>query len=199
MNEGENGETSGCERWELESALDVLLVLLYSEGPQGDLCEPIEGITRLDKLMYLLSKTPELEQIIKKGYRFQADNFGPFAPELFDDIEALKEENVVEVISERKTRDKIDTVDEESVEKEAADSENSTSWKAYNVQKYELTESGKNIASSLFNCLTEKQKIELKKIKADYGGMSLTSLLHFVYSKHPDMTGKSKIREKILG
>lgn len=186
------------EEWELKSALDVLIVLLYSQGSEGRVDEPIEGITRLDKLMYLLSKTHEFATIISKGYHFEADNFGPFAPELFDDIEALKQEDVIRVVSERKTRDKIETIDEEYVEKEAIDSENVTSWKSYPVEKYELTDSGKRVASLLYNNLTSEQKEELKRIKSVFGQMNLNSLLHYVYSKYPELTGESVIKGRIL-
>jgi hypothetical protein len=182
------------EGWNLESALDVLILLLYTEGNEAKVGEPIEGITRLDKLMYLLSKSPEFAQIIDKGYQFEADNFGPFAPELFDDIEALKQEKVIAVTSTRETKNKIETIDEEYVEKEI----DIASWKSYPVEKYELTESGMKIGSLLYNCLSEKQKAELKNIKSVFGKMSLNALLHFVYSKYPDMTGKSKIRDEVL-
>jgi uncharacterized protein YwgA len=185
------------ESWELESALDVLIVLLYSEGSEGKIGEPIEGITRLDKIMYLLSKSPEFAAIINKGYQFEADNFGPFAPELFDDVEALKQEDVVRVVSERKTRDKIETIDEEYVEK-VIDKENVISWKSYPVEKYELTDSGKRVGSLLCNSLTIKQKEELKRIKSVFGVMNLNSLLHYVYSKYPELTGKSVIKERVL-
>jgi hypothetical protein len=185
------------DSWNLESALDVLIVLLYTEGNEAKVGEPIEGITRLDKLMYLLSKSPEFAQIIDKGYQFEADNFGPFAPELFDDIEALKQEKVIAVASRRETKNKIETIDEEYVEKEI-DKEDNTSWKSYPVEKYELTESGMKIGSLLYNCLSEKQKTELKNIKSVFGEMSLSALLHFVYSKYPEMTGKSKIKDEVL-
>lgn len=83
------------EEWHLESALDVLVVLLYAEGPKGRVGMPIEGITRLDKIMFMLSQSPEFSEIIDKGYQFKAYNYGPFAPELFDDIEALKLEGII--------------------------------------------------------------------------------------------------------
>lgn len=185
------------ENWNLESALDVLIVLMYAEGDEKKVGEPIEGITRLDKLMYLLSKSPEFAKTIDKGYHFEADNFGPFAPELFDDIEALKEEEVITVTSRRETKNKIETIDEEYVEKEI-DKEDNASWKSYPLEKYELTESGMKIGSLLYKCLSEKQKTELKNIKSVFGKMSLNTLLHFVYSKYPEMTEKSKIRDKIM-
>jgi hypothetical protein len=68
--------------WNIESGLDVLMLLLYSEGTTGKIGEPLEGITRLDKIMYLLSQSKEFSSIVQENYEFQADNFGPFAPEL---------------------------------------------------------------------------------------------------------------------
>ncbi len=197
-----NDQTSQGECWNLESGLDVLIVLLYSEGPTSQIAEPIEGITRLDKIMYLLSQTPEFGKIIDKGYHFEADNFGPFAPELFDDIEALKQENIISVVSKRATKNKIETIDEEYVEKgasdKAADKEVVPSWKSYSVERYELTDEGMKVGAKLYSCLTEKQKTELKRIKRVFAEMNLGALLHYVYTKFPELTGKSKIRDKVL-
>lgn len=198
--QNQNQQNQG-ECWNLESALDVLIVLLYSKGPEGSTGEPIEGITRLDKIMYLLSKSPEFQGVVNKGYQFEADNFGPFAPELFDDVEALKQENIIAVTSSRDTKTKIETIDEEYVETEAADrasDEGITSWATYPVERYELTEEGKRIGSLLFNCLSEQQKIQLKNVKSIFGGMKLSALLHYVYTKYPELTDKSKIRNRVL-
>ena len=192
----QNNPLNQGECWSLESGLDVLIVLLYSEGPNSQIGEPIEGITRLDKIMYLLSKNPEFGKIIEKGYRFEADNFGPFAPELFDDIEALKHENIISVVSTRATKNKIDTIDEEYVEKGAsnrvADKEDVTSWKSYPVERYELTEEGMTVGAKLYNCLTEKQQTELKRIKRVFAEMNLGALLHYVYTKYPSLLANQK-------
>ena len=188
------------ERWKPESALDVLMLLLYSEGDSGEIGEPIEGITRLDKIMYLLSQSPEFSQIVNKSYEFQADNFGPFAPELFDDIQALKQECIIGA-SERKTKNKIETVDEESVEKVFdEESDINVSWKKYPVETYKLTDLGMKIAAQLYDNLTEPQKMKIKKIKKTFGEMSLKNLLYYVYSTAPTkMLEKSKIKKEVLG
>lgn len=190
-----------AESWKPESALDVLMILLYSEGRSGEVGEPIEGITRLDKIMYLLSQSTEFSQIINKSYEFQADNFGPFAPELFDDIQALKQECVIDTSSERKTKNRIETVDEESVEKVFDEEPDmNVSWKKYPVETYKLTEIGMKIATQLYNNLTEAQKIEIKKIKKTFGEMNLKNLLYYVYSTAPGkMLAKSRIKNEILG
>jgi len=189
------------ESWVPESALDVLMLLLYAKGQSGENGEPIEGITRLDKIMYLLSQSNEFSKIVNKGYNFQADNFGPFAPELFDDIQALKQEGIIVGASERKTTNKIETVDEESVEKIFEDeTDMKVSWKKYCVETYKLTDLGMRIASQIYNNLTDSQKTELITIKKRFGQMSLKNLLYFVYSTAPsNMLEKSKIRKQVLG
>ena len=187
--------------WNPESALDVLVVLLYEKGSEGRVGEPIEGITRLDKIMYLLSESPEFREIVDKGYKFEADNFGPFAPEIFDDIEALKQEKIIKVVSKREPKNKIETVDQESVEQvldEERDTDKKISWKTYPIERYELTNRGLQMGSLLHNGLTEEQKMRLEKTKKVFGKMSLKNLLHYVYSRYPKMTKRSKIKEKIL-
>ena len=182
--------------WEPQSALDILLVLLYTEGPNGKLGEPIEGITRLDKIMFLLSETDEFKDIIKNGYIFEADKFGPFAPELFDDIELLKQEGILEVVSERKAKGKAEIADDESMlktidEEDIQDTE-------FLVKKYKLTEDGMNVANLIYNELSEKQKKRLNSIKKSFQNIDLTDLLHYVYTRYPETIEKSKIKEKVL-
>jgi len=187
--------------WNLESGLDILMLLLYSEGKTGKIGEPIEGITRLDKIMYILSQSKEFSPVVQENYEFQADNFGPFAPELFDDIQALKQECIIETSSEKRTKNKIDTADEESVERvfeEEPDMQ--VSWKKYPLETYKLTELGMRIAAQLYNNLTQSQREELKRVKGTFGEMSLKNLLYYVYSKAPSsMLEKSKIKKEVLG
>lgn len=198
MSVDENNQQKGS--WNLESGLDVLMLLLYSEGACGKIGEPIEGITRLDKIMFLLSESKEFSPVVNKNYEFQADNFGPFAPELFDDIQALKQERIINT-TEKKTRNKIDTVDAESVEK-VFEEENdmNVSWKKYPLETYQLSELGMKIAAQVYSNLSESQKQELKRIKKTFGNMNLKNLLFYVYSTAPSkMLEKSKIKEDVLG
>ena len=187
--------------WTPESALDILITLLFAKGSEEHFGEPIEGITRLDKILYLLSESSEFKQIVNKGYTFEADRFGPFAPEIFDDMAALKQEGIIRVVSAREPRNKIETVDEETVEQvldEDKAKEKNVTWKTYPVERYELTERGLQIGSLLYNGLAENQRMKLEEMKEDFGKMNLKSLLHYVYSKYPRMTEKSEIREKVL-
>jgi len=183
------------EIWEPESALDILIALLYAKGKQGNVGESIEGITRLDKLMFLLSRNKYLESIVNKGYNFEADNFGPFAPELFDDIEALKHENVLAVTSSRKPVNRTEVADEDAVLDPLDDADPDDD---YLVNCYVLTEEGMQIGKLIWNGLTPEQRTEISRIKSTWQSKSLTELLHFVYRRYPETTEKSKIRDKIL-
>ncbi len=196
-----NTEIGNVKAWSIESALDVLIVLLYVKGSEGQFGEPIEGITRLDKIMYLLYETTEFQNLINKGYRFQADNYGPFAPEIYDDIEALKQEGIIKTTSERESKDKIETVDQESIElplDEQKGKDKNVSWTTYAVENYELTNGGMEIGSMLYNGLTDKQRRQIESLKKTFGKMNLKNLLHYVYSKYPKMIEKSKIKDKVL-
>jgi len=198
------------EIWKPESSLDILIVMLYAKGVEGRIGEPIEGITRLDKIMFLLSETEEFRETVNKGYEFEAYNFGPFAPEIFDDIAALKQEGIIEAVSSREPKNKIETIDEQTMEQPLnedieIEDDHATrrerkdiSWKNYSVERYELTDLGLRIGSFLFNGLSEGQRTKLESTKKAFQKMSLKNLLHYVYAKYPEMTKRSKIRRKVL-
>jgi len=184
------------EVWEPQSALDILIALLYAEGNEGKKGESIEGITRLDKLMFLLSRSEEFKEIVNKGYNFEADNFGPFAPELFDDIEALKQENILNIISTRHPNNRTEVADEQIVIDPKEDDEPSDN--DYPVNKYQLTNNGLQIGKYIWNGLNEKQKEKILIIKKTWENKNLIDLLHYVYKRYPETTEKSKIKEKVL-
>jgi len=184
------------EVWEPQSALDILIALLYAEGNEGEKGESIEGITRLDKLMFLLSRSEEFKEIVNKGYNFEADNFGPFAPELFDDIEALKQENILNIISTRQPNNRTEVADEQIVIDPKEDDEPSDN--DYPVNKYQLTNNGLQIGKYIWNGLNKKQKEKILIIKKTWEKKNLIDLLHYVYKRYPETTEKSKIKEKVL-
>jgi uncharacterized protein YwgA len=181
------------EAWNPESALDILIALLYAKGNENEYGEPIEGITRLDKLMFILYKNPKFEKIIEKGYNFQPDNFGPFAPELFDDIEALKDEKVIKVNSSRNPKthaevaaEEINTLEEEIIEND------------YQVKEFKLTEEGIEIGKLIWNGLSIEQQSLLNSMKKFWTDRSLDELLHYVYKKYPETAEKSRIKDRYL-
>src|SRR3989344_6285597 len=65
---------------------DMILLLLYGRGAKGHFSEPIQGITRLMKLLFLLEK----EAGINDGFSFVPYKMGPFSSEVYPELEFLR-------------------------------------------------------------------------------------------------------------
>ena len=149
-----------------------LLLLLYSKGKSGDLNEKITGITKLEKLLFLVK-----EEVLKKHklpfeedyYVFRPYNYGPFTEELFDDIELLSDLGFLPKTDERENDDFV------------------------------LTSEGAQKASEIKDLLPNDIVAGIENIKKNYADRSLNNLLEYVYTKYPDYTLKSQIKDKILG
>ena len=185
----------------VDSGMDVLLLLLYAKGETGKVNEPIRGITRLEKLMFLLNEEGGFHKYIS-DYQFTPYDFGPFSSELWDDIETLKDESLGLVEKEEvsssyfiEISDAEKAIDEESELKEVS----SDSSQEKKMEVYRLTERGKKVSEQLFNELTPEEQSALEMIKRKFNSISLFELIRYVYLKYPESTAYSKIRKDILG
>ena len=78
------------------SRADMLLLLLFAEGPSKQKGETIKGKTRLQKEVFLTQK--KLRDVgIFTYYSFKPYKLGPYSKELYDDIELMEYEGVIEV------------------------------------------------------------------------------------------------------
>lgn len=183
----------------VETGMDVLLLLLYAKGASNKLNEPIKGITRLEKLIYLLDQEGGFHKYVS-DYQFEPYDFGPFSNELWDDIETLKDESLVETqrVSSRYFVEVSDG--EKALEEENEFTENVTEpSKEKEIEIYSLSETGERVAEQLFNELTPEEQHVLENIKKEFNSISLFELIRYVYLKYPKSTTHSRIREKILG
>jgi uncharacterized protein YwgA len=179
----------------INSATDVLLALLYAKGSTGKNNEPIAGTTKLEKFIFLISKETDLKDTISKDYDFTPDNFGPCSHELFDDIEMLKDAKFIEE-KERQTYSPLDEGDTEACQDAALDSE--AYPKPRQVRVFSLTEKGEKIGAILFNSLSPVEQEQLVVLKQLYNKKPVSQIIREVYTKYPEMTGESKIKEKIM-
>ena len=85
----------------ITSAADLLLLLLYAKGSTRAYNEEIPGITRLEKLMYLLLKEGGFEEILKNDIHFEPYDFGPYSSEVYDLLEAFREMDIVNIRTKR--------------------------------------------------------------------------------------------------
>ena len=69
---------------------NILLMHIISKARRGDL-----GTTKLAKLVYLIECKLAKDKIKTFNYHFKRDNFGPFTKEIYEDLEALEENDLI--------------------------------------------------------------------------------------------------------
>ena len=89
---------------------DVLLLLLSAlSDPNAK--QRMAGITRLEKMMFLLQKETEFSGKLHNKFNFEAWKFGPFSKEIYEDLDLLASLDLVE-IRERKLPSYIEYTEE---------------------------------------------------------------------------------------
>lgn len=180
----------------VKSAADLMVLLLYAKGYSGKLNEKIKGITRLEKLMYLLLKEGGFEELLSQEISFDAYDFGPYSAEVYNLLESLQAMEIVKIEEERISSVK-DVIDIFYAEAEGQIEETTGEF----MEVYSLTKDrGFIIARKLLEeRVTDEELGRVEKIKGEYNALSLEDLLKYVYKKYPESTKKSKIIEKIFG
>ena len=178
------------------SATDVLLALLYAKGSTGKYNEPISGTTKLEKFMYILNQESDLQKIIEEEYKFVPDNFGPCAHEIFDDIEMLKDANIVK----EESKPLYTSLDEGDTETSNMDSMiiDDEHIKPTNLRVFSLTEKGEKIGSILFKSMNEEEQNKITILKKLFNKRPVSHIVKYVYEKYPHMIGESIIRDSLL-
>jgi len=176
----------------VKSAVDLMVLLLYA-NKGGE----IRGITKLEKLIYLLLKEGDFEDYpdILGEYSYKPYDFGPYSEGVYDNIEALKSMNMIGVREDKfeNFREVVDGM----IYRYNEDEEYLPEQKI--VEIYKLNERGRKVAEHLEKTLTPDERGNIEDIKVKYNKMSLKELLHYVYTKYPESTAKSKIVNRILG
>lgn len=135
------------------------LALMYA----GD-GEPIEGRTRLQKLVFLMQKRLEEageDPLQSDDYEFVPYDYGPFSKELYDDLDATIARGMVEGREEDLGEDKV-------------------------KYDYEIQDQGKQWVGDQLSKEEAQRILELaEEIKDEYGEVNLSDLIDEVYSRYP--------------
>lgn len=184
----------------------LLLMLGIGEGEdETDIANGINGITRLQKFLFLL----ENEDYIKKnddGYQFEAYKAGPYSPTLYDDLEFLENIGLIRseisgVATEEEAADMNFTFEElmDNVEDLKDSLEDIKTADVYDEKRFRITEDGADKVKTILKKEEFAPVINgIRKIKSKFGHYSLNDLLYYVYTKYPEMTTESEIKEHVL-
>jgi hypothetical protein len=183
-----------------------LVLLLVGINPGGEIGEGIGGITRLQKLLYLLEQEERLTPT-EKGFEFTAYKAGPYSSKLYDDLEFLENLGLLEseVAGEATSPEaaEVDLLNFDELMDDGADASpagvDGLAADAYEERRFRISKEGIKRIQSLVDSGQYKPVIDgVRRIKRKYGDYSLSDLLYYVYDKYPDMTVESEIKDKVL-
>lgn len=188
----------------ISNSKDLIMVLLYAKGSSGRTCEPIKGITRLTKMIFLFKKEIRRKLNLNKVIpnealpNFEAYDFGPFAKDIYNDLEFLKDMGLIESQSIF-SREASDEELEEYKYWQTGISIGQGEFQNSQYEKFFPSTLGKKFVESEFkNTLSKEQWNIIEEFKKKCNVASLKSLLRYVYLKYPTMIKKSKIKDEIL-
>jgi len=170
----------------------VLLILEANERLLGK--KWFSGITRLEKLLFLLDRETDF-QGIGEFFRFEPHNFGPFSKEVYEAIEFLSSCDLI-TERDRSYSSYISGREEAKLLSEISDSEFPEDGLDEQVteKQFALTDDGRKVAEMLRDSVERVRKadiIQLDGIVKKYGTRPLQHLIRYVYRQHPDMIVKS--------
>jgi uncharacterized protein YwgA len=137
------------------------LAVLYTDGSQR-----VEGATRFQKLVFLLQEQTN----VPETYSYHADNFGPFSPQLHNDLRELTSEGVIE---------KNTVTNEVGNEKYV----------------YSITPGGIRTVQRAVDRNDGLRRVfdAVQEIKREYNDQPLQHLLKYVYQKYPSYTTETEL------
>ncbi|MFY9716466.1 MAG: hypothetical protein WAK40_00815 [Thermoplasmata archaeon] len=148
----------------------TLLLLLFAPGETGDYSEPITGKTRLMKEAFLLDHEGSSDEPLVHPGPFIPYKYGPFSVKVATALDDLSNMGLV-----------LPSKGDES------------------TITFVLSAEGRKEAGELWAQMPPDAKRDLLVVKSSYNRQPLTSLLHYVYSKYPEYTVESELREQLVG
>jgi hypothetical protein len=162
-------------------------------GAPGGPFEPgyLEGITRLEKLVFLLERETPAGRWLTEAPDFKSHKFGPFSKQIYQAADSLAAYGLLE----DSARQSESTEDQW----EAVNVVGMADVDPYTTRTFKLTPRGRQYYDVLISELPPDAEGVLQKFKDRFAGLPLRQLVRYVYERYPEFTDKSEIRDQILG
>ncbi|HEY0167013.1 MAG TPA: hypothetical protein VGB75_08230 [Jatrophihabitans sp.] len=167
---------------------DLVLMLLAAPTNVASAKNRVNGITRLEKLLYLVEKeTSVADSVAGEQLEFKAYNYGPFSKDVYEAVELLEESGL---LTEERVVDgqTIDSMEDVNVTGAVEADE-------YVERRFVLTEHGHLVADLLAHHHPAVAE-QLSAIKDRYAARSLSGLIRYVYKTYPDSAKNSVIAHR---
>ena len=201
----------------------ALLALLDAPDERGRTAVPLVGVTRLQKLLFLMwSGLPRISPTrhIRLDLAFRPEKFGPADFDLYPDLDFLValghisrgSSAYVSQTDRLPVSDRGDVAD--ATERELSyeylmgdESQGGSLAVAEGTEdQYAITETGRMLLARILSTADGPTRAVCEKIveaaratRSHYGSWPLQRLLRFVYTEYPEMTTASEIRDRVLG
>jgi uncharacterized protein len=176
---------------------DAIVLLLGAPSKMPQLDGRMQGVTRLEKLIFLLDRETKLSRLLTEKPDFVAYNFGPFSAKVYQAVDTLE---AAGMITDSATTDPAgqDPPGAEAWESFAA-IDDAPPDDPYATRDFQLTPRGRRYYDALVAQLPQEAVRELADLKARFGLLPLRQLVRYVYERYPKYTERSLIRDEILG
>ena len=172
----------------------ILLLLEANEKLLGKYA--VGGVTRLEKLLFLLQKETSFEKM-DSFYEFTAHNYGPFSKEVYEALDFLEGFELIQV-KERVHSSYYTNVGEilllQAISEEEVSETTTINSEGVTEKLFLLTESGHKVAKKLRQTIEKRRPKDIEELNGiirRYGKLPLNQLIRYVYHKYPEMTVKS--------
>lgn len=173
---------------------DAIVLLLGAPSKVPQLADRMQGITRLEKLVFLLERETSLRDLLTEKPEFIAYNFGPFSAKVYQAVDTLTAAGLItDSAASTKAPSEAETWESFAAIDDAAPDD------PYATRDFQLTERGRRYYDALVQQLPSEAVQELSQLKARFGSLPLRQLVRYVYERYPGYTERSLIRDEILG
>lgn len=171
---------------------DMIILLLGAPSKIPTLQDRLEGITRLEKLIFLLERETDYSDLIDKETEFHAYNFGPFSAQVYKAVDYL---SAYELLDDSA---RLAPNDEDAWERIRVIDDIPSD--PYVARLFTLTEDGKRYYDALVEELKEHGHDidKMTQFKQKFAALPLRQLIRYVYNKYPDTTSQSLIRDEVM-
>ena len=161
----------------------------------------VAGVTRLQKLLFLTSASPEYATLVSRGdaprIEFEPYRMGPFTPEIYDAIQVLAAFTPPLVKASNVADEEPDQIELARYVDELDLDLNEPPGSPPRPTLFELTADGRRVADWIWSRLPNDLSDVVRDVERDYGRLPLRELLRRVYERFPAMTTRSEIKGQL--
>ncbi len=168
-------------------AEDLILLLLHAAPTRGEDSGALNGVTRLEKLLFLADKEARIGELVANPFNFKPYDYGPYSKDIYEAVDLLEEAHLLqeERVIEGTSIDELEEFTTGVEEREGVE------------RRFQLTPEGRDVATLLAKQFPDAAN-RLAEIKQRYGNLPLRRLIRYVYTQYPSFAEASKIRDQVL-